>query len=112
MRVLYFFQHFTTPSIGGATRAYEFAKRLNERGHSVTIVCGQTVQLNLPESSRKGIFRGKVDGIDVIQLALPYSNKDGIAKRTWTFAKFGYHGVRLAFVENYDVLFASSTPLT
>lgn len=25
--------------------------------------------------------------IDVIQIALPYSNKDGIAKRAWTFVE-------------------------
>src|SRR5690554_3559994 len=112
MKVLYFYQHFTTPSIGGGTRAYEFAKRLKERGHSVTIVCGETVQLNLPETSTKGIFSGKVDGIDVIQIALPYSNRDGIAQRAWTFIKFGYQGVKLAFVKDYDILFATSTPLT
>src|SRR5690554_6898598 len=110
MKVLYFYQHFTTLSIGGGTRANEFAKRLMERGHSVTIVCGETVQLNLPETSTKGVFRGEVDGIDVIQIALPYSNKDGIAQRAWTFVKFGFHGVKLAFLEDYDLLFATSTP--
>ena len=41
MKVLYFHQHFTTPALGGATRSYEFARRLIERGHTVTMVCGE-----------------------------------------------------------------------
>lgn len=53
-----------------------------------------------------------VDGIDVIQIALPYSNKDGIAKRALTFIKFGWKGVQIALKEEYDLLFATSTPLT
>src|SRR5690606_27124847 len=109
MKILYFYQHFSTPSIGGGTRAYEFAKRLMERGHEVTMVCGETVQLNLPETSTKGIYRGLVDGIDVIQIALPYSNSDGIIRRAFTFVKFGYLGVKIAMVEKYDLLFATST---
>jgi glycosyltransferase involved in cell wall biosynthesis len=112
MRVLYFHQHFTTPSIGGGTRSYEFAKKLIERGHCVTIVCGEFVNLNLKATDVKGIFKGVVDGIDVIQIALPYSNKDGISKRAWTFVKFGFLGIKIALKEDYDLLFATSTPLT
>ena len=112
MKVLYFHQHFTIPSIGGGTRSYEFAKRLIERGHSVCTVCGEVVKLNLPQSSTKGISKGNVDGIEVIQISLPYSNKDGISQRTWTFLKFSYHGVKIALKEKYDILFATSTPLT
>ncbi len=112
MKVLYFHQHFTIPSIGGGTRSYEFAKRLIERGHKVTIVCGESAQLNLPASDTKNVYRGDVDGIDVIQIALPYSNKDSIAKRAFTFLKFGFLGVKVALKEEYDLLFATTTPLT
>lgn len=112
MKVIYFHQHFTTPALGGATRSYEFAKRLIARGHEVTMVCGEMAKLNLPPAREKGIFRGNVDGIDVIQVALPYSNNDGIMKRAFTFVKFAWKGVRLALTERYDLLFATSTPLT
>lgn len=112
MKVLYFHQHFTTPTIGGGTRSYEFAKRLLERGHQVTIVCGESAKLNLPVSKNKNINRGIVDGIDVIQIALPYSNNDSIAKRAFTFLKFGFLGVKVALKEEYDLLFATTTPLT
>lgn len=112
MKVLYFHQHFTTPSIGGATRSYEFARRLIEKGHSVSVVCGEYAKLNLPATTVKGMYRGDVDGIDVIQIALPYSNSDSIAKRAWIFLKFGIMGINVAMKEEYDILFSTSTPLT
>lgn len=112
MKVLYFHQHFTTPSAGGGIRSYEFAKALIERGHSVTMVCGRTAKIKLPETSEKGVFRGDVDGIDVIQLDLPYSNYDGFIKRAWIFMRFGWGCVRVALKEKCDLIFATSTPLT
>lgn len=113
MRILYFYQHFSTPSIGGGgTRAYEFAKKLIERGHSVTIVCGETVAFNLDSTSRSGVFRGAVEGIDVIQISVPYANKFGIAQRALAFLKFAWKGIQIAKEEEYDLLFATSTPLT
>lgn len=112
MKAIYFHQHFTTPALGGATRSYEFAKKLIARGHEVTMVCGEMAKLNLPPTGVKGICRGCVDGIDVIQIALPYSNNDGVMKRAFTFVRFAWKGVRLALTEKYDLLFATSTPLT
>lgn len=112
MRVLYFHQHFTIPTQVGGTRSYELAQRLIAKGHSVCMVCGERAKLGLSETSVKNVHRGAVNGIDVIQIALPYSNKDGIAKRTWTFVKFGWMGIRIALKEDYDLLFATSTPLT
>lgn len=112
MKVLYFHQHFTTPTIGGATRSYEFAKKLLERGHQVTVVCGEIAKFDLPATKSKGIYRGDVDGIDVMQIKLPYSNNDGIAKRAMVFIKFAWKGIRIALQEEYDLLFATSTPLT
>lgn len=112
MKILYFHQHFTTPTIGGGTRSYEFAKRLIDRGHKVTMVCGETAKLDLPATGVKGVYRGEIDGIDVIQINLPYSNSDGIAKRAMIFVKFAWKGIQVAMKEEYDLLFATSTPLT
>lgn len=112
MRILYFHQHFTTPKIGGGTRSYEFAKKLIERGHRVIMVTGEFAKLNLPPSSTKDVYRGEIDGIDVIQIRIPYSNSDGIAKRSWIFLKFAWQGIQVALKEEYGLLFATSTPLT
>jgi glycosyltransferase involved in cell wall biosynthesis len=112
MKVLYFHQHFTTPSIGGGTRSYEFARKLIDSGHKVTLVCGETAKLNLPSTDVKGVYRGDIDGIDVIQINIPYSNSDGIAKRALIFVKFAWKGIQVAMKEEYDLLFSTSTPLT
>lgn len=112
MKILYFHQHFTIPTQAGGTRSYELAQRLIANGHKVCMVCGETAKLDLPETNVKNVRRGVVDNIDVIQIALPYSNKDSIAKRAWTFIKFGWKGIQIALKEDYDLLFATSTPLT
>lgn len=112
MKVLYFHQHFTTPNIGGGTRSYEFSRKLIERGHTVTIVTGEFANLNLNRTLTKDVYRGIIDGINVIQVKIPYSNKDGVAKRAWIFIKFAWKGIQIALNEDYDMLFATSTPLT
>jgi glycosyltransferase involved in cell wall biosynthesis len=112
MKILYFHQHFTTPSIGGGTRSYEFARKLIERGHEVTVVCGRSADLNLTERVSKKVLKGTVDGINVLQIELGYSNKDNIFKRSLTFLKFALLGVKIARKEEHDLLFATSTPLT
>lgn len=114
MRVLYFHQHFTTPDGSGGTRSYEFARALLARGHSVTMVCGRNERdgLALPFDSRRRWYRGPVDGIDVISLPLSYSNRHSLARRALLFARFAWRSTRLALREDYDVLFATSTPLT
>jgi len=90
------------------------AKRLLARGHSVTMVCGsaQMGKTGLTGEVRRGLRRGLVDGIDVIEIVLPYSNHDGLFKRALIFLRFAFRSVRIAFFEKYDLLFATSTPLT
>lgn len=112
MKVLYFHQHFTTPEIGGGTRSYEFARKLKERGHQVTMVCGDRVKLTHSLNSSRYTNRGNIDGVDIIQIRVSYSNNDGLLKRTYSFLKYAIIGLIIAHKENYDLLFATSTPLT
>lgn len=114
MRVLYFHQHFATPRGASGTRSYEMAQRLIRAGHQVTLVCGcsRHSATGLEGPVRRGMRRGWVDGIDVIELALPYSNYDGFAKRACTFLRFAARSVGLALFEKCDLIFATSTPLT
>ena len=60
----------------------------------------------------KGCRRGLVAGMEVVEFDLAYSNTDGLAKRAGTFVKFAVRSIGLAFTERYDVLFATTTPLT
>lgn len=114
MKVLYFHQHFVTPHGAGAIRSYAMARRLIERGHQVTMVCGSFAGGNTGLSGpyANGARRGTVDGIDVIELDLAYSNHDGLVKRSFTFLKFAMRSVWLALHEPCDLVFATTTPLT
>ncbi|NCP25044.1 MAG: glycosyltransferase family 4 protein [Erythrobacter sp.] len=114
MRIIYFHQHFSTPKGSSGTRSYEFARRAIEAGHEVTVVCGSYSQGNtgLTEPFVNGKRRGKIEGIDVIELDLAYSNADGLVRRARTFLRFAWQSVLMALREPYDVCFATSTPLT
>jgi glycosyltransferase involved in cell wall biosynthesis len=114
MKILYFHQHFTTPSGGGGIRSYQMALHLIDRGHSVTMVCGSLASGRTGGRGPfiRGIRRGCVEGIDVVEINLPYSNHDGLLKRSFIFFRFMWKGMQLALGEQYDILFATSTPLT
>jgi glycosyltransferase involved in cell wall biosynthesis len=53
-----------------------------------------------------------VDGIDVIEFDLSYSNHDGFVKRAATFFKYVFGATNVALRERYDLAFATTTPLT
>ncbi|MBA4696764.1 MAG: glycosyltransferase family 4 protein [Legionella sp.] len=114
MKILYFHQHFSTPEGTTGIRSYEMAKRLIERNHSVTLVCGSYGEgkTGLTSPFEKGIRRGTVDGIEIIEFDLAYSNHAGFLSRTWVFFQFALKSIQLALTERYDILFATSTPLT
>lgn len=114
MKVLYFHQHFSTPKGAAGIRSYQMARRLIDQGHEVTMVCGSygggETGLDMP--FKYGRREGLVDGIRVVEFDLTYSNTDGFVKRAWTFIKFALRSIGLVFSEKYDVLFATTTPLT
>lgn len=114
--VLYFHQYFATRRRSTATRSYELARRLVERGHHVTIVSRDTRKL---ESGREGrpagrlVAREQVDGIDVLFLNIPYANRYSTPVRLASFTAFTVAaGIAGALERKPDVVFASSTPLT
>lgn len=114
MKILYFHQHFSTPAGSTGTRSYEMAQALIKAGHEVTMICGS---YNGGVSGLDGPFvKGKrvgvVDGIEVVELELVYSNYQGIAKRSWIFLKFAMRSISIALREPCDLVFATTTPLT
>ena len=114
MKVIYFHQHFSTPMGSAGIRSYEMARRLLARGHQVTVVCGSYGggKTSLSKPFVGGRRHGTVDGIYIIEFDLPYSNADGFVERGLTFVKFALRSIGLALTEKYDLLFATTTPLT
>ena len=114
MHVLYFHQHFSTPRGAAGIRSYQMARRLLHHGHQVTMVCGSygSGQTGLDGPFVSGRRRGMVEGIDVVEFDLSYSNHDGFLKRSIIFLKYAWGSLRLALTESCDLVFATTTPLT
>lgn len=91
------------------------AQALIKAGHSVTMVCGNVINRNTGLNNKpfsKGFRRGIVDGIDVIEYELNYSNNLNFLKRIIIFIKFASFSIFVVFREPADIVFATSTPLT
>ncbi len=114
MKILYFHQHFSTPEGSTGIRSYAMAKKLLECGHDVTIVCGSYKGGNtgLEGEFIRGKREGNVHGIHVIEFNIAYSNADSFLKRAGLFMLFALRSVGIALGRQYDVLFATTTPLT
>ena len=114
MRILYFHQHFSTPRGSTGTRSYEMARHLTKHGHQVTMICGsyKGSVTGLDGPFTKGRRQGEVDGIEVIEYDLAYSNADGFLRRCLTFLKFMLKSTFLAVTMPADLVFATTTPLT
>lgn len=113
MHILYFHQYFQTLKGNSGTRSYNMAKALIKAGHTVTIVCGSSLNGNtgLNKSFIKGVRRGIVDKIDVIEYNLNYSNRLNFIERLKAFFKFTLFSIKIVLKEPADIVFATSTPL-
>lgn len=115
MRILYFHQYFGTPQGKSGIRSYEMSKSLIARGHEVSVVFSRSERRESPIGDK--IFNNKVrygdfEGIRLIELDVPFDSHYGIFKRASVWFKFVFLSLKLVFKEEYDLLFATSTPLT
>jgi len=111
MHVLYLHQYFCPPDGSSGTRSYEMARRIAAAGHRVTMVCSGAnfAHHNLPDGRSERV----IDGIQVVILNVPYSNRMGHLERIKAFVRFAEGARRAARgVPDVDVVFATSTPLT
>jgi hypothetical protein len=97
VRVTYIHQYFTTPEQGGGTRSYEMGRRLVKMGHQVRMVTTRR------ESGFGGWRVRTVEGMEVHELGVPYSNRMGNLRRIGAFLQFAIMGYELVkAVENQD----------
>jgi glycosyltransferase involved in cell wall biosynthesis len=115
MHILYIHQYFTTPLGTTGTRSYEFARRWVAKGHKVTMLTC-TANLTREDLARaRGRFFKKftVEGIDVLAMAVPYSQQMGLFKRSMSFMVFlMFASIIVLLIPKIDVIYATSTPLT
>ncbi|MGP5710180.1 glycosyltransferase family 4 protein [Brachybacterium alimentarium] len=101
MRVTYIHQHFVLPEEPGGSRPWEFGRRLAAAGHEVTMICGGAEPLDEVR-----------EGLRIKRIEVPYSNQMSMPQRIFSFVRFMVLSTKEAMVQNSDLVFASSTPLT
>lgn len=113
-RILYLHQHFSTPDGAAGTRSHAFARALVRRGHEVTLATGgwQGAVTGLAGAFRHGRREGLVDGIRVVEFAIPCGNAMALPARARAFLAYAARAAALALGARWDVVIASSTPLT
>jgi len=113
MNFLYLHQYFQTPQQGvvgvAGTRSYEIAKLLTSFGHKVIMLTSNTHPN--PRAKKKWTIEN-VDGIEVHSYPVSYSNEMNFYERVKAFTTFAFvASIRTLFIK-FDIIFATSTPLT
>jgi glycosyltransferase involved in cell wall biosynthesis len=115
MHILYIHQYFATPRGHTGTRSYEFARRWVAAGHRVTMLTSvaQLTQEDLAQASGRLIRRFCLDGIEMVALNVPYQQRMGFVRRTWSFLLFMVLASWMVLrIKDVDLIYGTSTPLT
>ncbi|PSL03964.1 glycosyltransferase family 4 protein [Cecembia rubra] len=110
MKILYFYQYFSTPKGSWGTRVYEFAKEWVAQGHEVTVVSSIYSKSDL--RAEKWVEDQVFDGIRVKVLNVRIDNKQSFLKRIWSFVAYALLSSYYALTIKADVVVASSGPIT
>jgi len=108
MKILWLHQHFATPKGWGSTRPYEFTRRIAGMGHEIDVVCCAGFDDTLQNGAEVA------PGVRVLVCGAAYDTKMGALRKMGSFLRFMFFTTWFAVrhAKKYDVLVASSTPLT
>lgn len=110
-RLTYLHQYFVPPGASGGTRSYEFARRLVNEGYEVTLITSNAM-LPSPRNECTKTQDFWIDGIRIIAIPQPYSNRSSFSQRKIAFARFAALASLEVLRHPSDIIFATSTPLT
>ena len=110
MKILYFYQYFSTPNGSWGTRVYEFAKDWVERGHKVTVATSIYAKSDL--KAQRFLETQYIDGITVKIINVKINNKQPVWKRIFSFLAYAAISIWYALTITADIVIASSGPIT
>lgn len=110
MKILIFYQYFGTPKGSWSTRFYEFARRWVAAGYQVTVVTAPYEKSDI--KATKFIDKQNIDGIDLIIINTPDSNRVSLLKRALNSILFSLTASWFAITHKADIVIASSGPIT
>jgi len=118
MHIQYLHQYFITRGGYTGTRSYEFARRLVQRGHRVTMITsGINAQAELRIPDGQVWSETDIEGIRVVSIAAGYNNSQAATALRGYQRLIAFHGfARMAAqigagLDRPDVVYASHTPL-
>lgn len=112
MHVVMVYQHFMVSGVG-STKPYDLARYLQAAGHRVTVICGRGYLSQGMKVPRGPLRRLDIDGLKVLCIGVDYRQKMGFLRRVNSFLTFTFMAMlTVLFMPRFDVLLASSTPLT
>lgn len=109
MKILYFYQYFGTPKGSWSTRVYEFTRRWVEQGDEVTVF---TTPYDKSDIQARGFIDcRRVDGIRVIVLNVPNSNRYPFVIRLFGFLVYALAAMIYAVFARTELMICSSGPI-
>ncbi len=110
MRIVYFYQYFSTPKGSWGTRVYEFASEWVKQGHEVIVVTSVYSKSDI--KATKFIEDQNFEGIQVKIINVTIDNKQPFFKRIFSFLVYAFTSSWFALTLKADVVIASSGPIT
>ena len=110
MKIIYFYQYFSTSNGSWGTRVHEFGREWVKAGHSVRVISSIYAKSDL--HARHFIEQQWFDGVEVTVINVRVDNKQGILQRVFTFLAYAAVSSWYALTARYDVAIASSGPIT
>ena len=110
MKVLYFYQYFSTSNGSWGTRVHEFTREWVKNGHEVTVVTSVYSKSDLV--AEKFIENQIIDGVRVKIINVKIDNKQSFFRRILSFLTYSIISSWYAFTIKTDIVVASSGPIT
>jgi glycosyltransferase involved in cell wall biosynthesis len=110
LKIVYFYQYFSTPKGSWGTRVYEFASEWVKAGHEVTVVTSVYSKSDI--IATKFIEDQYFEGIKVKIINVTVDNTQSFVKRIWTFIQYAILSSWFAISLPADIVIASSGPIT
>jgi glycosyltransferase involved in cell wall biosynthesis len=110
MKIVYFYQYFSTPKGSWGTRVYDFSKEWIDSGYQVTVVTSIYSKSDI--KATKFIDRQNIDGIDVIIINISIDNKHSFLKRIFSFLIYSFISCWYAITLNANLVITSSGPIS
>jgi glycosyltransferase involved in cell wall biosynthesis len=110
MRILVIYQYFGTPSGSWSTRYYELARRWVQNGAKTTVITAPYEKSDIRGSGF--LCKQQIEGIELIIVNTADSNRKSKLYRAFNSILFAIIAGYLALTKKYDVLVASSGPIT